>query len=159
MDWTNLTGILTGVLTIFAIVSGGLLGLQRGTMSNLQTRADENSKAAADLRARLSDIGGELAELRATNTQLRNENQLLKDINSGAVNWSAVTDLLDHHHQTAEKHWDRLGEDLTKLTYVLRQVSEETVAERRDMQIIARQVGLVGLGEVGKRGPDWPPHT
>ena len=123
MELTHLGGVLTGVLTATTIIIGGLLGLQRGTMSSIKTRADEATKAAEALRARLGDVVQELAEekieraeaektLRAEQTaqasrlaEVQAENEMLHQLNSQIVDWTALTDLLTHHHSEAEAHW------------------------------------------------------
>lgn len=138
MDWGNLGGILTGVLTVSMIITGGLLGLQRGTMSNLRDRSKDLADIIMDLRGRIGDLEKEIADLKADNADLHTdnatihgENVLLERLNSQSVNWTAVTDLLDHHHTTAEKHWTDIAASLTSVDRNIRALAEELAKQAR----------------------------
>jgi chromosome segregation ATPase len=144
VDLGHLSGILTGVLTVTTIIVGALLGLQRGTMSNIQTRADELSKTANDLRGRIGDLEKELAEvkakaaqteaeIRADAAELHVENQILKELNAQSVDWNAVIDLLTHHHGSAEKHWANLDGALVKVHDALRLVADRLAQQKRQI--------------------------
>jgi hypothetical protein len=142
VDLGNLGGILTGVLTVSTIITGALLGLQRGTMSSIQTRADELSKTAVDLRGRIGDLEkaraedkaestAEIADLKTEVSDLKTENGILKELNAQSVDWTALIDLLTHHHGASESHWEHLDGALEKVHDSLTLVADR-LAQQKD---------------------------
>lgn len=94
-------GIQTAVLAVLAItvtITTALVGLQIGTVRTLR----ESNK---DLRDRVTDLEKERLEDKAENAELHSENQLLKAMVTGKVEWIAVTDQLEDHHRDAMAHW------------------------------------------------------
>lgn len=112
------SGTLQTALSIFALASLVGLGLLRGTVTNLR----ENLK---DAREEIADKDRRLTAVEAENGRLRNDLDALGRVVTGEAHWTAIGELLTHHHDEASGHW---------------QQGEELLGENRDLLVEIRDL-------------------
>lgn len=107
-DWGAIHNVVLAVLAITTTITTALVGLQIGTVRTLRV-------SNGDLRDRVADLEKERLEDKAKNLELSGENQLLKAMVTGKVEWIAVTDQLEGHHREALSHWQATESKLDEL--------------------------------------------
>jgi demethoxyubiquinone hydroxylase (CLK1/Coq7/Cat5 family) len=113
-DWSGIQSTVLAILAVTTTITTALVGLQIGTVRTLR-------ESNRDLRDRVTDLEKERLEDRAANGKLTSENQLLKAMVTGKVEWIAVTDQIEAHAREALDHW---RETEAKLTEILAAVRE-----------------------------------
>jgi hypothetical protein len=111
--WGGVQSTILAVLAVTTTITTALVGLQIGTVRTLR----ESNK---DLRDRVSDLEKERLEDKAENGKLSSENQLLKAMVTGKVEWIAVTDQIEAHAREALDHWSSTEAKLTEILAAVR---------------------------------------
>lgn len=94
----DLGKLLTLALAVLAIATAAGFGLQRGRISDLQGRLKDSDEELVRKERRLTEAEAEVLKLK---TDL----DALARVVTGEAHWTAIGELLDHHHQEAEAHW------------------------------------------------------
>lgn len=102
MDFWNVVAAAAAVVAI-ATVAG--LGLQRGVTSGLRESLAESRAKIEEQRGEIDDLKKDRADDRALIAQLNSDLAVLRPLVTGEIHWQAISDMLEHHHETAEKHW------------------------------------------------------
>ena len=101
MDFTQLLSLSA---VIVALVSAAWVGLQRGRIADFKELLEIADRKVDQLKE-------ELIADKATIARQGSDLVALQRVVTGEVHWQAISDVLDHHHQSAERHWSR-DEDL-----------------------------------------------
>lgn len=90
--------ILQAASVITALGSFAYLALQRGIVVGLREQV-------GDQKTRIEFLEGERTEDKATINRQASDIAALQRVVTGEVHWTAMGDLLEHHHQTATENW------------------------------------------------------
>lgn len=95
------------------VLVGGAAALIRGSYN--RARVDALREDNSDLRARVADIDHELErqkskaeQLDAKVSNLKSENDLLRDMVTQRANVEAIGDVLDFHHKESMEAWEKI---------------------------------------------------
>lgn len=116
MDWLqDISGILTGVLSIALIVGGGWAAMQLGTSKYQKDHIDA-------LEKRVERLEKDGAEKDATIVRQAADLDALARVVTGETHWVALGEQLDAHHSEANDHWTLTTSTLNEILAVLRGV-------------------------------------
>lgn len=121
-DWLALLGAMSAVVTALVSV---VLAIVLGSLTTVRADNKDLRDGRADDKERLAQKD---SELQAKDTALAEANgqvAVLKEINSGIVNWTAVTDQVAHHHERAEARWRLEDDRWTEQTDLLKQIRDK----------------------------------
>jgi len=123
--------LVTYASVIVALTTSSAFGFQRGTVLNLrETRDDamtdaelrkkERDDAREEIReqVRLREVEREKARVKVQDVEA--ENAILRSALTGEVHWQAISEMLDHHHETAAHHWDVVERRVEEILQELR---------------------------------------
>lgn len=101
--------LLSTASVIVALATFAGLALQRGIVVNLREQL-------TDARAEIEGLKTKRAE---DKTKIHDLEAVVK-IATGEVHWQAISDVLEHHHKTAEDHWKTERALLDEIRDILR---------------------------------------
>lgn len=118
------SGTLASVFGVVALVAAALCALQYGTLKTLRESNADLREQHKDDEGRISLRDLELAKVRGEIAEMVGKVQILTEINTQQVSWVAVTDQLEHHHNRAEKHWERDERRWADIQEILMQIRD-----------------------------------
>lgn len=111
----NFWDLLSTASVVIALALAAGLGLQRSVVITLRETRDDalteaelmkNQRDEARQEVKAKDLA--LAAKDVLLQQKDSEITLLARTVTGEVHWQAISEMLDHHHETAEVHWKRV---------------------------------------------------
>lgn len=117
MDVWNIIAAAAAIVSI-ATVAG--YSLQRGRVISLREDVSDARAKIEEQRGEIDDLKGDRATDRATIGRQASDIAVLQRVVTGEVHWQAISEMLDHHHDTAEKHWSSTEENLREILEELR---------------------------------------
>jgi septal ring factor EnvC (AmiA/AmiB activator) len=118
----DFVGILNAAAVLVALLSAAFVGLQRGRLTNLRDQLDDERKESTSLRDQRDERDRQITELKAARsedkTRIKDLETVVK-IATGEVHWQAISDLLDHHHATDQRHWEHNDDLLEQILEIL----------------------------------------
>lgn len=100
----DLGNLLSTASVIVALATFAGLALQRGIVTSLREQV-------GDQKTRIDSLTAERGEDKATIARQASDIAALQRVVTGEVHWTAISDLLEHHHKAAQENWQR-GESL-----------------------------------------------
>lgn len=116
-DLELLSKIVTGILAVSTFVAIALVGLMVGTIRTLRDSNADLRLRGEDLEKARDERDKELAALELKIVDKAAENRLLSSMVQGRVDWTAISDQLEHHHTQAVAYWEKTGDDLTAIRH------------------------------------------
>jgi len=101
--------LLSTASVVIALATFAGLALQRTFVVNLRERNKDLAEERDDLKVKQAESKIRIADLEA-----------VVKIATGEVHWQAISDILEHHHKTAEDHWKLERAALDEIREILR---------------------------------------
>ena len=101
--------LLSTASVIVALATFAGLALQRGIVVGLRERVADLTSENVDLKTGRAEDKTRIHDLEA-----------VVKIATGEVHWQAISDVLEHHHKTAEDHWKTERAALDEIREILR---------------------------------------
>lgn len=120
MDIWNAVSAAAAIVAI-ATVAG--FGLQRGRVISLSESLREAREKMAEQRIEIDELKDERLEDTKTIENLRTDIRVLRGLVTGEVQWRATVDLIEHHHERAERHWEHTTSTLDEILSTLRETA------------------------------------
>jgi chromosome segregation ATPase len=117
VDFWNVVSAAAAVVSI-ATVAG--FSLQRGRVVSLRADLGDARGKIAEQRDEIDDLRSDRETDRQTISQQSSDIALLQRMVTGEAHWQAISDVLDHHHQSAERHWSGTQSSLDAILEELR---------------------------------------
>lgn len=100
--------VLQAASVIIALGSFAGLALQRGIVVGLREQV-------GDQKTRIDFLENGRTEDKATIARQTSDIAALQRVVTGEVHWTAISDLLDHHHKAATENWREAHSLLTEI--------------------------------------------
>ena len=120
------TGTFTSVYPVVTIVAGIYAALQYSTLKTLrETNNDLRDKRSDDERT-ITELKLNIAELQKKMAEKDGQIGVLKELNSGIVNWTLINDQVSTHNERVEKRWAQEDQRWLSIEKLLEQIRDLT---------------------------------
>lgn len=113
--------VVAAASAIIAIATAAGFGLQRGRVMSLREDLGDARTKITDQRTEIDELKDGRLEDAKTIESLRTDVRVLRGLVTGEVQWRATVDLIEHHHERAERHWEHTSTTLDEILSTLRQ--------------------------------------
>jgi predicted nucleic acid-binding Zn-ribbon protein len=120
VDVWNIVALASAVVSV---ATGAGYGLQRGRVVSLREDLSDAREKIAEQRDEIDDLKEDRATDRATIKKQAGDISVLQRVVTGEVHWQAISEMLDHHHETAEKHWNNTEDSIREILHELRRTA------------------------------------
>lgn len=115
------------VAPFISIGAFGALFLVYGTTKTLRDTNNDLRAQHEDDKERLAEREMLIASMKEHQAQLEGRIGVLESLVTGAVNWTAISDLLEAHHREAVAHWRTALQQWKQDEDILREIRDEII--------------------------------